>query len=107
LCRLPWVWLLVFAVSLHAGLAAASPRALGSSRPSEEESDSRQLPAEEEVAGVHGTAPPRAFRFSAAASIALLFNGQCPANLLFQRAVSMHLRAEHSARNGTGGPLRC
>jgi hypothetical protein len=100
--------LLIFGVLAQAvALPAGMGRLTACSQPSREETDSRELPVNEEVAGaciLTSSRPSRIEVTSAQAPTRGLAHNVKRAAGIF---VGVSLPAEQARRNGTGGPLRC
>lgn len=101
-------WLLMATVALHAAVSPAANWALVTASQSEEESEPRENPAEEEVSEVFGAAPPRGPGFSRGQSTYLRVNHSAAKVSSASGGWSrIQQPAELAARNGVGAPLRC
>jgi hypothetical protein len=108
-CRMTgFSWLLLAAVVLHAAISPAANWAVVAAFQSEEESEQREIPAEEELAGIFGATPARGYGISRARGL-LLSAWRSERD---RRLAATYLRwqsppDELAGRNGCGVPLRC
>jgi hypothetical protein len=99
--------ILIFALLTHAAMPTGPGGFAMQQGQGNEETDSRELPVNEEVAGSCELAPSRSSRPEVTSLESSFSHCAVDANRVARLRVRMVVPAEQAGRNGTGGPLRC